>query len=281
MGLIGGTTGESVTAELAALAVPAAFTWVRGETRRTFTVVDGRTGEAALFSEPGPRITPDGYAEFRIRYASTLAGCAAVVLSGSLPPGLPPGSYAELITMAVRRRGAGAAGRARGGAAPGRRGRPRHRQAEPGRTGDVRRPVPGWFARPAGSPGRRRGPGGRDGGRPGTPGGRPGRGRGLARRRRAARRHRRRLLAGGPPGRGGRERDRGRGRGGSGPGPRAGPGIPVGGAAAARGRARHRGGPGPGGRGVQPGGLRHGAGRGHGDRARSPVQAGAAHREAC
>jgi tagatose 6-phosphate kinase len=100
MGLIGGTTGESVTAELAALAVPGAFTWVRGETRRTFTVVEGRTGEAALFSEPGPRITPDGYAEFRIRYAATLAGCAAVVLSGSLPPGLPPGSYAELITMA-------------------------------------------------------------------------------------------------------------------------------------------------------------------------------------
>ncbi|HEX9355192.1 MAG TPA: hexose kinase [Streptosporangiaceae bacterium] len=100
MGLIGGTTGESVTAELAALAVPAAFTWVRGETRRTFTVVDGRTGDAALFSEPGPRITQDGYEEFRIRYASALAGCAAVVLSGSLPPGLPPGSYAELITTA-------------------------------------------------------------------------------------------------------------------------------------------------------------------------------------
>ena len=100
MGLIGGTTGESVTAELAALAVPAAFTWVRGETRRTFTVVDGQTGHAALFSEPGPLITEDGYAEFRVRYASSLGGCAAVVLSGSLPPGLPPGSYAELITMA-------------------------------------------------------------------------------------------------------------------------------------------------------------------------------------
>ena len=100
MGLIGGTTGESVTAELAALAVPAAFTWVRGETRRTFTVVDGRTGQAALFSEPGPQITGDGWAEFRARYASALGGCAAVVLSGSLPPGLAPGSYAELATMA-------------------------------------------------------------------------------------------------------------------------------------------------------------------------------------
>ena len=102
MGLAGGTTGQAVTAALAALAVPSAFTWVRGETRRTFTVVDGRTGDVALFSEPGPRIAADGYTEFRARYASVLGGCAAVVLSGSLPPGLPAGCYAELIAMAAR-----------------------------------------------------------------------------------------------------------------------------------------------------------------------------------
>jgi tagatose 6-phosphate kinase len=101
VGLAGGTTGQAVTAALAALAVPSAFTWVRGETRRTFTVVDGRTGDVALFSEPGPRIAADGYAEFRARYASVLSGCAAVVLSGSLPPGLPAGCYAELIAMAA------------------------------------------------------------------------------------------------------------------------------------------------------------------------------------
>jgi tagatose 6-phosphate kinase len=101
MGLAGGTTGQAVTAALAALAVPSAFTWVRGETRRTFTVVDGRTGDAALFNEPGPRIAADGYAEFRARYASVLGGCAAVVLSGSLPPGLPAGCYAELTALAA------------------------------------------------------------------------------------------------------------------------------------------------------------------------------------
>jgi tagatose 6-phosphate kinase len=101
MGVAGGATGEAVTTGLAALAVPAAFTRVAGETRRTFTVVDGRTGHAAAFNEPGPVIAADGYAEFRDRYASALAGCAAVVLSGSLPPGLDPGSYAELTAMAV------------------------------------------------------------------------------------------------------------------------------------------------------------------------------------
>jgi len=101
MGVAGGTTGQAVTAALAALAVPSAFTRVRGETRRTFTVVDERTGDVALFNEPGPRIAADGYAEFRARYASVLSGCAAVVLSGSLPPGLPAGCYAELTTMAA------------------------------------------------------------------------------------------------------------------------------------------------------------------------------------
>jgi tagatose 6-phosphate kinase len=101
MGLAGGTTGEAVTTGLAALAVPAAFTRVAGETRRTFTVVDGRTGHAAAFNEPGPEIAADAYAEFRDRYASALAGCAAMVLSGSLPPGLAAGSYAELTAMAA------------------------------------------------------------------------------------------------------------------------------------------------------------------------------------
>jgi tagatose 6-phosphate kinase len=101
LGLAGGSTGEAVTAALAALAVPAAFTRVREETRRTFTVVDGRTGDSALFNEPGPRIGAAEYAEFRAGYAGVLAGCAAVVLSGSLPPGLPPGGYAELTAMAA------------------------------------------------------------------------------------------------------------------------------------------------------------------------------------
>jgi tagatose 6-phosphate kinase len=101
MGLVGGPTGEAVTTGLAALAVPAAFTKVAGETRRTFTVVDRRTGHVAAFNEPGPVITADGYAEFRDGYASALARCAAVVLSGSLPPGLAAGSYAELTAMAA------------------------------------------------------------------------------------------------------------------------------------------------------------------------------------
>ena len=113
MGLAGGATGQAVTAALAALAVPSAFTWVRGETRRTFTVVDGRTGDAALFNEPGPRIAADGYAEFRARYASVLSG-----VRGRGPVREPAAGPAGRVLRRAhhdggRRRGAGAAGRAR------------------------------------------------------------------------------------------------------------------------------------------------------------------------
>ena len=101
MGLAGGSTGEAVTAALAALAVPAAFTRVRGETRRTFTVVDGRTGDSALFNEPGPRIGAAGYAEFRAGYAGSSPGARPWSCPGACRRACPPGGYAELTAMAA------------------------------------------------------------------------------------------------------------------------------------------------------------------------------------
>jgi tagatose 6-phosphate kinase len=101
IGLAGGITGEEVKSALAELGVPAALTQIRGETRRTFAVVDTVRGDAALFNEPGPTVAPDEYAAFRGAYEKVLPGCTAVVLSGSLPPGLSPETYAELGTMAA------------------------------------------------------------------------------------------------------------------------------------------------------------------------------------
>jgi tagatose 6-phosphate kinase len=100
-GLAGGVTGEEVESALGKLGVPAAFARISGETRRTFAVVDTVRGEAALFNEPGPQVGPDEYAEFCVMYGRALAGCTAVVLSGSLPPGLSPDTYAELAAMAA------------------------------------------------------------------------------------------------------------------------------------------------------------------------------------
>ena len=100
MGLAGGTTGGAVETGLRELAVPTAFTPVAGETRRTFTVVDGR-GQAALFNEPGPEVSAAEFARFRAALTAVLPGAEALVLSGSLPRGLPAGSYAALIELAA------------------------------------------------------------------------------------------------------------------------------------------------------------------------------------
>jgi tagatose 6-phosphate kinase len=100
IGFAGGITGEQVLSALAELRVPASFTRIRGETRRTFAVVDTVRSGTALFNEPGPPVGQDEYAAFCVVYKKALAGCTAVVLSGSLPQGLSPDTYAELGSMA-------------------------------------------------------------------------------------------------------------------------------------------------------------------------------------
>jgi tagatose 6-phosphate kinase len=101
LGLTGGITGTAVESALADLRVPATFTPISEETRRTFTVVDERDGTATAFNEPGPRVGAEEFAELAVRYEKALTGCAAVVLSGSLPPGLPTDCYARLIETAA------------------------------------------------------------------------------------------------------------------------------------------------------------------------------------
>jgi len=99
LGLAGGVTGAGVEAALRGLSVPAAFTAVAGETRRTFSVVDDT--RVTAFHEAGPEVGADDFAGFRRGYEQALEGATAVVLSGSLPPGLEAGTYATLIETAT------------------------------------------------------------------------------------------------------------------------------------------------------------------------------------
>jgi tagatose 6-phosphate kinase len=97
-------TANVATANVATanVTVATAFTWIAGETRRTFAVVDSARGQTALFNEPGPLVSAREYLSFRVRYEAELARCAVVVLTGSLPRGLPEGSYGELIQLAAQ-----------------------------------------------------------------------------------------------------------------------------------------------------------------------------------
>ncbi len=100
-GLAGGPTGHAVTLDLTAAALPHALTPVGGDSRTTLTV----TGPAgtALFNEPGPQVTEEELARFLDGYDTALAGAAAVVISGSLPRGVPADIYATLAARAADR----------------------------------------------------------------------------------------------------------------------------------------------------------------------------------
>lgn len=98
-GFAGGMTGAAVQADLAAAGVPEAMVGIDAESRRTVTVVDV---DATVFNEPGPLIGPGEWQRFVDGYSALLPKVRAVVLSGSLPPGVDPDGYAVLADLARR-----------------------------------------------------------------------------------------------------------------------------------------------------------------------------------
>ncbi|WP_436499181.1 1-phosphofructokinase family hexose kinase [Actinokineospora sp. HUAS TT18] len=96
--LAGGATGDALRAELKGSGVQFDLFPITGETRRTVTVV--ADGDATVFNEPGPTITPAEWADFRDHLGAVLSDTDVVVLSGSLPPGVPATAYADLVRFA-------------------------------------------------------------------------------------------------------------------------------------------------------------------------------------
>jgi tagatose 6-phosphate kinase len=99
-GLAGGATGAAARGELERSGLIDATVSVRGESRVTIIVVE-RDGEVTGFSEPGPKVTAAEWARLLARFDQLLGTAEAVVLSGSLPPGVPLDAYAQLIAIAA------------------------------------------------------------------------------------------------------------------------------------------------------------------------------------
>jgi tagatose 6-phosphate kinase len=95
-GLVGGGTGASIRAMLGDLRH--SFVDIGEPSRRTTVIADGT--EATGFWEPGPRVSADEWMTFLAHYDALLRVSRVVVLSGSLPPGVPVDAYATLIGMA-------------------------------------------------------------------------------------------------------------------------------------------------------------------------------------
>lgn len=98
-GLLGGRTGDVIEAGLRASGVDGTFTRIRAESRRTVALAE--PDRATLLNEPGPHVTPEEWALFVTDFRTALAAhrTDAVVLSGSLPPGVPVDAYATLAEI--------------------------------------------------------------------------------------------------------------------------------------------------------------------------------------
>ena len=105
MGLVGGPTGGQLEHGLRELGIATDLVPIAGETR-TNTVVAEEAGERYLkVNEPGPAVRPDELSAFFERVRARLRPGDLWVLAGNLPPGAPPGVYAQLVTL-IREGGA-------------------------------------------------------------------------------------------------------------------------------------------------------------------------------
>jgi tagatose 6-phosphate kinase len=100
-GFAGGATGELIATDLARSGVTTGFTAISGESRRILEVADAERGHTTILNEPPPYITTEELGRFAADYRRLMTEAAAVVMSGSLPVGLPPEIYGSLATYAA------------------------------------------------------------------------------------------------------------------------------------------------------------------------------------
>ncbi len=71
-----------------------------GNVRVNFKVLSRDSGEVTELNEPGPALPDDVLARIKAALKSAAENGDALLLTGSLPPGVPAGFYAEIVRMA-------------------------------------------------------------------------------------------------------------------------------------------------------------------------------------
>ena len=101
LGFAGGATGGMLEVGLRDLGICTDLVPLSAETRTNTVVIESETGRYIKVNEPGPTVLPDEQAALleRVREYLRSPGRDLWVLSGSLPPGLADGFYAELVEM--------------------------------------------------------------------------------------------------------------------------------------------------------------------------------------
>jgi len=99
-GFSGGATGEYIQDSLREEGINTRFVSVANESRTCTAILDPLRRTETVLNELGPWVTPDECASLLQRLRELLPGHDAVILSGSLPPGVSPDTYAAIIGLA-------------------------------------------------------------------------------------------------------------------------------------------------------------------------------------
>ncbi len=96
-GFAGGATGTRIVEQLTSESILNDFVRIREESRTNTAVHDPTNGQQTEINERGPRVTESEVELFRDKLLYLARGADIVVFAGSLPPGIDPDLYADLI----------------------------------------------------------------------------------------------------------------------------------------------------------------------------------------
>jgi 1-phosphofructokinase/tagatose 6-phosphate kinase len=96
-GLAGGPTGTRIVEALTNESIVNAFVRIREESRTDTAVLDPTTGVHTEINERGPNVSAQELDVFRERLLYLAKGASICVFAGSLPRGVEPALYGELI----------------------------------------------------------------------------------------------------------------------------------------------------------------------------------------
>ena len=93
-------SGTYLTDTLTSLGVPCIMVPVNGRLRENLKIYDDEAGDMTEVNEAGMAVDFSSYKRFMQRFRSLLVNTSIIVLSGSVPPGMPTDIYHQMITEA-------------------------------------------------------------------------------------------------------------------------------------------------------------------------------------
>ena len=100
MGFLGGHIGRMMESLIHEENITTNFVHIGEETRTNITLIDNVKNKFTAINQRGPKISSEELELFIERYKKMLKISRVVILSGSIPPGIPENIYATLINLA-------------------------------------------------------------------------------------------------------------------------------------------------------------------------------------